>query len=541
MSSELIKRAVFNLDKSNQLDLLDTLDIETNNQQRQNGSEFKQRPVIFNDPDPKEIYLGGIRLDKHIKLTGDRSAFLVREMMEQHEWTLFERSYHREGRRAYAPRCMLGLILYGVMHGVSSLRGLERLARLDLGCMWVSGGILPDHSIIGRFIQQHEVLLSEASFDALTRQVLQATGSNNESLAGDGTVVEAAASRYKLLKIEAALQAAEDARKASEVKPDDMKLAERALFAEEVKCKLEQRQATREKKGKNAAGLQISPSEPDAVIQPLKDKKIFAASYKPSVLANKERIIVAQAVDASSETRVVAAMLDKAGQLGQIKEVLFDAGYHSNDVIEATQTRGIELLCPEGRSKGKDWNKQSSKYYPKSQFEYNQARDNYRCPAGEVLVKVSQYKGNAEYSGYIEYGTSACGGCPQKNQCTKRETGRRIKRYAGDQAKDALRSKMKEPESRKRYVQRQAMVEPVFSVLKLCQGLRRFRRRGLRGVQTEFALHAMAYNLSRAVAMGIFIVYIRIFRLKIIEQYKSYLLKNHYFYAYKRALHEYTL
>ena len=38
------------------------------------------------------------------------------------------------------------------MLGVSSLRSLERLARIDLGAMWVTGGFAPDHANIGRLI-----------------------------------------------------------------------------------------------------------------------------------------------------------------------------------------------------------------------------------------------------------------------------------------------------------------------------------------------------------------------------------------------------
>jgi hypothetical protein len=50
--------------------------------------------------------------------------------------------------------------------------------------------------------------------------------------------------------------------------------------------------------------------EPDAVVQPQKDKKRFHASYKPSVLANDARVILACAVHPSSETAVVAGLLD---------------------------------------------------------------------------------------------------------------------------------------------------------------------------------------------------------------------------------------
>ena len=61
---------------------------------------------------------------------------------------------------------------------------------------------------------------------------------------------------------------------------------------------------------------------------------------------------------------------------------------------------------------------------------------------------------------------------------------------------------MQQPQARERYIKRQAMVEPVFSHLRYRQGLNRFRRKGLTGVRLEFSLHAMAYNLSRAVAVG---------------------------------------
>ena len=60
---------------------------------------------------------------------------------------------------------------------------------------------------------------------------------------------------------------------------------------------------------------------------------------------------------------------------------------------------------------------------------------------------------------------------------------------------------MADPEKQRCYRQPQAMTEPVFSVLRLKQGLNRFRRRGLRGARRELARHIMAYNLGRALAL----------------------------------------
>jgi len=60
---------------------------------------------------------------------------------------------------------------------------------------------------------------------------------------------------------------------------------------------------------------------------------------------------------------------------------------------------------------------------------------------------------------------------------------------------------MQHPNAQKVFQKRQGMVEPVFSSLRLGQALNRFRRRGLKAVKREFALHILAYNLSRAVAL----------------------------------------
>jgi transposase len=497
MPKQQIKRPVVTLDTSNQLGLFALeggAGVADKSVSRAQGVQFK-------DPDPRCILLNGVCLDEHLRRSGEKSALKVRQLLLGQSWLEFEAAYRPGGRRPYAPRAMVGLVLYGIMRGITSLRDLEQFARVDLGCMWVSGGILPDHSIIGRFIQRHADYLTEDFFVSLTRQVLRVTGSDTRTVSGDGTVIEAAASRYRVVKEEALKQAVERARQAVAEAPQDEKRVQRLEQLQAARRVLQTRKAAKQAKGKNAGGMQISPGEPEAMIQPLKDKKSFVPSYKPSVLANAVRVIVGQDVDASSETRVVAGLLEQARTQGEIEAALFDAGYHCKGVLDATGQRKIELLCPEGQSQGANWNKQSDKYYPKSRFRYDACRDCYRCPQGQDLTRLSEYKGSEQYPGYVQYGTSACERCEQRSRCTKSAQGRRIKRYAEDAAKELLRDKMENPEARERYLKRQGMVEPVFSQLKCRQGLRRFRRKGLKAVRCEFALHAMAYNLSRAIAL----------------------------------------
>lgn len=328
----------------------------------------------------------------------------------------------------------------------------------------ITGGIVPDHSIIGRFIDRHAVLLTETFFTTLTKQVLSVTRTTTTVVAGDGTVIEAAASRYRLVRQEALQEAlmtayAEAAESGESASEDKVAQLEHAAGV------LSDRQAERAARGKDDKSLRIQPLEPEAVVQPQKDKHQFRASYKPQVLANEARIIVACDAHPSTETVPVEGLLDQARQQGEIETGLFDAGYFNETVLKATAARQIEMLCPEGRSEGKNWEKTSTKTYLKNQFPYEAEHDHYRCPADRVLIPIERYQGNATNPAYVKYGSAPCADCPLRARCTTSKKGREVKRYAVDATKERLRAKMKRPTVRAWYAKRQATVEPV------CNGL----------------------------------------------------------------------
>lgn len=450
--------------------------------------------------DPHAIFLGATSLEEHLKRSGQHAPFIVARLLTEQDWQVFERRYAGTGRAPYSPQLMLGLILYGVMQGVHSLRELERMARLDLGCMWVTGGIAPDHANIGRFIVLHEASLTQDFFESLTGSILKATNSKSTRLAGDGTVIEAACSHYNLLKQEAVKARATAARQAAERAPEDR--AAQQAYEHSMQCQdiFEQRQQARCRRGKSLESLQISGTEPEAMVQRLKRGRGFAASYKPSVLANEERIITSFALDPSSETKVIAPMLDQSARVTgeHAKELLLDAGYFDDEVVNVTLTRDISLLCPEGQWPAKT--KEASLFH-KSAFSYDPNCDIYRCPAGQTLILLSKCTETPLTRAHSMYAASNCTDCKLRLKCTKAVRGRRIKRYPEDEQREALRLVMQHHQARRIFSQRKAIVEPVFSSLRGQQGLHRFRRRGLQAVIREFALHVMAYNLSRAVAL----------------------------------------
>lgn len=449
--------------------------------------------------DPRKIVVGTTLLEEYLKQADQVDVFTVADLLSTQDWRSFEERYAPTGRAPYSPQQMLGLILYGVMQGVHSLRELERMARLNLGCMWITGGITPDHAIIGRFIALHEESLTQSFFESITASVLKATGSKSHRLAGDATVIEAACSHYNLLKGEAIMARVESAKVAAAADPDDANVKRELQVSLQCAEIFQEREKARKRSGRKTDTLGVSPTEPEAMVQRLKRGRGKAASYKPSVLANQQRIITALQLHASSETKVVPAMLEQSARVvgSKPEELLCDAGYFDDGVIAEAIKNDISLLCPESTTPGAI---KKSALYHKGQFEYDEQSDTYRCPAGQLMIPIRTRTGTDKTRAGTVYATEACSDCPNRSQCTTMKQ-RRITRYPEDESREALRRVMQQPQVRQIFAQRKAMVEPVFSHLRGKQGLTRFRRRGLAGAKREFALHAIAYNLTRAVAL----------------------------------------
>lgn len=460
-------------------------------------------PPNFHDPSPEEIFIGDQTLRDYLKQSEMGWVIRLGKLIGQSDLSGFISAYQATGRKAIHPRVLLGLIVYGMLLGQWSLRDLEKLARRDVGAWWLCGGLQPDHSTIGKFICLHAELLSEAYFVSLTRMLVKALRISSTDIAGDGTVIEACGSRWKSMKAEAVRQEAQRARQRAEKSPEDPQAARKAEELEHAAQVAAQRQAKAESKGKGKKGIEICVTEPDAVVQPKKDKT-YRASYKPSTLVTEQRLIVAQALDPSSETAVVQPMLSQhQGIFGSFpSRMLLDAGFSSFEVLGLAVTLDVDLLCPSGNVAARDrWQKSSRQgKLAKRDFTYDEQTDTYVCPAGRRLSFQRQEQ-DAQGRNYRRYRGEHCGGCALREKCTESSHGRSLKRYEDEALKEAMAEVLRHPKARTRYRKRAGMAEPVFSVLIHRQGLRRFHRRGIHRARLEFALHCAAYNLGVAIRL----------------------------------------
>ncbi len=461
------------------------------------GESKREKHVGFNNPDPNEITILTVALKDYLKHSDMEWIIKMRIVLQEMDWSAFESRYKLTGRSPFAPSVIMGLILYGTMSGISSLRGLEGLAKRDLGAMYLTGGARPNYSTLSQFIKRHKDLITESFFTELTKKILKATKAKTKVLAGDGTIVEGASSRYKKISLEVAREEARQAKEEAEANPDNEQLQKRNEQAQEVMESAEARAEERHAYGANRENTLVSKTEPEAAVLKTKEGLVRAA-YVPSVVVNPDRIIVGMHVHPTSEIAAIDPMLMQAQMVseGGIEKLLLDKGYGVGPVVRDALAHGVKVLAslksPPGYKDGR---------FSKKDFKYDESRDVYVCPSGKLLTRRGKGGDKRRNASYIIYAARRqdCQVCPLRSNCTKAKDfrPRRIHRYSTDMYLEQLREQMKNNEEKQEIKSRKSMVEPVFSYLKGVQGLKRFKRFGLENVRVEFAIHACAYNLGR--------------------------------------------
>jgi transposase len=440
-----------------------------------------------------EFYLGAQSLDQYLEASQQGWVLRLARLLSELDYAPFTGRYQASGRRPIHPRVLLGLVVYGMMQGKWSLRELERLALVDLGAWWISGRLQPDHSTIGKFIQLHEQVLSTEFFTALVKHLVTKLHLSAGTAAMDGTVIEAAASHYRVLRAEALRE---------------------AHLSEPAQRILEQREAARELNGHGQAGTALAPQEPEAMVQPTK-QGVSRPSYKPSALRDESGLVIAQAVHPSSETAVVGELLRQHLAVFAVApaRLLGDAGYHSIELLEELTARNLDVLIAAGRgSSARPWQQRRRKF-GKSEFRYDAERDIYHYRGQRTLVREQRGR-DTHGRTYLRYRSRDCSGCALRAQCTESARGRTLKRYRGEEYKEAMAEVLQQPAALRQWRRRAGIIEPLFADLRERQRMTRFHRRGLKNVALEFALHCAAYNL-RKVARGtafvmVFSLYIRV-------------------------------
>lgn len=467
------------------------------------------------------------------------------------------RAWEREydgltGRPPYHPRDLAGLYLYGMLNRLRSSRQLEAACYNRLDVIWLLSGQNPDHATIAAFVTRHAQPLRQLFRDALAVG-LRAGLIKLEHTATDGTKIEADAGRGSVrseAKIRSWLAHLEE--RVLELEQEwnrnesrevcllgdqapwapqdrgslDQQLAQMKRQQAQLQQALQELERRREESsGSKAVVACASTSDPSS--RSMRDKE---GRTKPNYNAQLTvdtavGMIVAQAVnDAPEDSGQLTPMLEQVESNCGCKPAAAsaDSQYNTGPELEKLEQMGISGYLPDNganseqapgkaaaaEKEGSDSaaSQDAGGRIDKSAFVYERESDSYRCPAGHSL-RVLRTSRDSKKGGVVvrrQYGFVARGGAPPPcancvhaaGCCDNPARGRTINRDQFEEHRERMRERMNSAEGRAIYKRRKETVEPRFGQIKRGLGVRRFLRRGIEKVRTEWSLVCTAINLS---------------------------------------------
>ena len=409
------------------------------------------------------------------------------------------------GRPAYHPAALLKIYIYGYLNRIQSSRRLEREAQWNLELIWLTGRLAPDFKTIADFRKDNGGAITAvcSRFVALCRNMKVFS---HAIVAIDGSKLKAVNSRdrnFTVGKIKGRRQQLEDsvARYLAELDRSDR---DPTLLPEgrvpQLRDKLAKLHAQMEKLDEIEKQLeatpdhQISLTDPDARSMTSSGRGTGTVGYNVQAAVDaKHHLIVAYDVtndghDRAQLSRMAMKAKDALG--AEHMTALADRGYFSAPEILACEEAGVIPLVPKPLTS----NAKAEGRFDKRDFVYDEAADEYECPAGERAIHrfTTEEKGLTLH----KYWSSACPRCLIRKQCTT-ASYRRIGRWEHEHVLERMQMLL-DARPQTAVVRRQT-VEHVFGTLKSWLGTTPLLTKTLPKVKTEISLAVLAYNMKRMI------------------------------------------
>ena len=409
------------------------------------------------------------------------------------------------GRPAYHPAVLLKIYIYGYLNRIQSSRRLEREAERNVELMWLTGRLTPDFKTIANFRKQNGPAIRKVCrqfvvlcqrLDLFSQAIVAIDGSKFKAVNNRDRNFTRAKMQRRMAQIEENI-----ARYLADMDTADR--AEPAIAAaktnrlrDKIAALKQQMQQLKEIETRMLAApdQQISLTDPDARSMNARGSGIVGYNVQTAVEPKNHLIVSHEVTNVGNDRSHLATMANQARAAMGAEEltVIADRGYFSGDEILACDQAGITPFVP----KPLNSNSKAEGRFGKPDFIYIAIDDEYRCPAGQRLIKRFT---TVEAGMTLDiYWSSACPRCPIKAQCT---TGseRRVRRWVHEAVIDAMQERLaRDPE--KMRVRRQTVEHP-FGTIKFWMGATHFLMKTLDRVRTEMSLHVLAYNFKRVLRL----------------------------------------
>jgi transposase len=424
-----------------------------------------------------------------------------------------ESSAEQGGRPAFDPQLLISLWVYAYSQGIGSAREVARRCEYDPAFQWLTGLDEVNYHTLADFRVE-----KQKELDELFTQVLAALSKEGlitlEQVMQDGTKIKALASTKSYQREETIREHLERARRRvaemgdprneeSNARTKQARERARREQQERLENALQELEKLQERKpGEQAKSkARVSSSDPQARVMHHSDGGL-ALSYNAQISADAAHgLIVGVAVtpEVNDYAQLLPAVERVQGRLKKKpRQMVADAGYTTRDTIEAMAEQKIDFL---GSLTGAEKLSRANTMdrLPPNAFVYDQERDCFVCPEGQLLG----YEGrHTKQKGFTYYRYEAewrdCQSCARKPQCCpeNQKQGRSVVRGEESATVLAFRQKLASAEAQAQYRRRGRVVEFCHAWIKSKLGLRQFHVRGLVKVQMEMLWACLTYNLQ---------------------------------------------
>lgn len=455
----------------------------------------------------------------------DHICFLVESLIEAMDFSSFDEKYAGAGHPAYHPRILLKLLVMGVLDKVRSSRMLARNARENVVYMHIAEKLTPDFRTLSDFRKDNPDLV-KATFKHTVILAKQEGLLDLSHLATDGTKIKAnAANRSVLSREELAFlhdfvdgELEEWAKRdvleddffghlrGSDQLPEKSKKAIQKVvrsyveqmkkkspdFKKQMQAKLKRAKKELEREPKLKG---VSLSDPESRFMKNKKGKI-ELSYNPQITVDNNGFILASDVctQAADTNQLQPQLLQTEENLKELPQNVmwsFDNGYFESGNIKFLADKKVDAYIQIQKAKNES-------PYDKKNFTYSLEKDQYTCPAGQVVIFLGDHFDKSKKKMTRIYKAQGCRNCPYQKECTKTKGGiRYIKQFPFELERKAMEQKMQTELAQEVYKNRAKTVEPSFGDIKENKGIRAFLTKSLKAVKTEFNLASIAHNLRK--------------------------------------------
>lgn len=511
---------------------------------------MSDKKVTFKPYEQEQGLLFPDYMDEHIPT--DHLVRTINTVIDSLNLSKLEQNYKGGGASSYHPRMMLKVIVYAYSQKIYSSRGIAKALRENIFFMWLSGKNMPDFRTINLFRKNRLSGELKGLFTEIVRILLDGGFVTMKDLFVDGTKLEADANKYtfvwkkstlrykdklteqvkELFRYIDQLEMAED----HEYEGYDLpEMGERVtITSEEIKKRIEalnrslgeqpDKELKKVKKKLETDALprmqkyekhleimdtrnSYSKTDPDATFMRMKDDHMrngqLKAGYNIQIGTENQYILAYNIYQKPTDTTLLPHFLDSfEEQYAMLPENLIaDAGYGSEENYEYIESAEINCYVKYNMFHKEKKKKFKENPYRVENLIYNSAEDNYTCPAGKKLF----YAFDKEYitdNGFKTirkiYECEDCTGCIHRDHCHKSQYNRRIQvSHRLNELKKNARDNLDSGKGLEYRSRRCVDVEPVFAQIKHNKEYKRFMRRGLEGVTSEWGLLSIVHNLTK--------------------------------------------